>query len=246
MEFIVGATTDQGRKRKQNQDSYRVVPEFGFFIVADGMGGHQGGETASQLAAETVSEHVKKIIQENKSWTPNLTLPQAIQAANQAIYQLSASEPKLHGMGTTTTALLFRERTLCIGQVGDSRCYLLRSHGFWQITRDHSLVEQKIRAGIISRAQAKTDQMKNIITRSVGFEPQVETELFTLEVQSGDTFLICSDGLSGLVDDSGLFQIIEESNTRGTHPQQITEALIQEANTKGGDDNITSVVVQVK
>jgi protein phosphatase len=149
-------------------------------------------------------------------------------------------------MGTTATILLFCDKSLHIAQVGDSRCYLLRSHGFWQITRDHSMVEEKVRMGLITRAKAKTDEMKNVITRSVGFESTVDADLYHVEIQSGDLFMICSDGLSGLVDDLVLFQMIEDATARGESPQIIAEALIEEANSKGGDDNITSVVVQVK
>ncbi len=246
MEFRVGAKSDTGRKRTKNQDSFQALPELGFFMVADGMGGHRGGETASLLAVETVSESIKNSLQEKTPRAPETLLPLAVHSANQVIYQRSANEPNLKGMGTTATILLFCDKSLHIAQVGDSRCYLLRSHGFWQITRDHSMVEEKVRMGLITRAKAKTDEMKNVITRSVGFESTVDADLYHVEIQSGDLFMICSDGLSGLVDDLVLFQMIEDATARGESPQIIAEALIEEANSKGGDDNITSVVVQVK
>ncbi len=245
MGLKVGASTDTGRKRTQNQDSFIALPEIGLFVVADGMGGHQGGQTASQLATETVAKQIKKTQKEMAHWPIESTLTEAIHAANQAIFQRSSSEPALQGMGTTVTALLFKDHSLCIAQVGDSRCYLLRDHGFWQTTRDHSLVEEKYRAGLISREQVKSDRMRNVITRSVGFEPQVEVETYSLECLPGDVFLICSDGLSGMIDDPLLFKLLEEWSKKGPPPQEIAEALTREANAQGGDDNITSLVVQV-
>jgi protein phosphatase len=245
MTFQVGAMTDTGRKRAQNQDNFISLPEFGFFMVADGMGGHQGGEIASRLAAETISQSIQKANQESRTQHPAACLTEAINLGNQSIYQLSANTPTLKGMGTTVTALLFHENQLWIGHVGDSRCYLLREDGFWQITRDHSLVEEKFRAGLINRAQMRVDPMKNVITRSVGFEQAVAVEIFSLEAHRNDVLLICSDGLSGQIEDAELFQILKEGISKNTSLQEIAHALIQEANRKGGDDNITSVVVQV-
>lgn len=245
MAFNFGAVTDTGLKRSQNQDHYFCVPEIGFFIVADGMGGHQGGETASRMATEIISQSIQKAHHPPSPLTPTQQLTQAIEEANEAIYRLASERAELKGMGTTVTAILFYKNQLWVSQVGDSRCYLLRNDGFWQVTRDHSMVEEKFRTGLISRDQMKSDTMKNVITRSVGFEPTVRPEPFFLNVQPNDVFLICSDGLSGLIEDPEIHQILREGIAQKKQLQEIAQTLVAEANRKGGDDNITSVVVQV-
>lgn len=245
MNFNVGFATDVGRKRSQNQDSGAALPELGLFIVSDGMGGHQGGETASITAVETIEATVKAGLQ-RKKWEAKPLVTEAIEAANHAIFEKAIREPKLQGMGTTTTALLFKDNLLCIGHVGDSRCYYFRPNAIWQATRDHSLVQEKLRAGLISRKDVKTDKMKNVITRSVGFESQVNVEVYQMQVQSGDCFLLCSDGLSGLVDDLALLEIMQKHFFENGDPQKTVETMIATANQNGGDDNITTILVQVK
>lgn len=245
MNFKVGFATDVGRKRSQNQDSGAALPELGLFIVSDGMGGHQGGETASITAVETISETVRTSCQ-NKSWDPRTLVSSAIVAANHAIFEKAVKEPRLQGMGTTTTALLFKDNLLCIGHVGDSRCYYFRPNAIWQATRDHSLVQEKLRAGLITRAEVKTDRMKNVITRSVGFESSVNVEVYQMQVQAGDCFLLCSDGLSGLVDDLTLMQIMQKNFFEDGDAQKTVDTMIATANQNGGDDNITTILVQVK
>ena len=245
MKFNVGFATDVGRKRSQNQDSGAAIPELGLFIVSDGMGGHQGGETASKTAIETISATVAQAF-EHDGWDARKTVVEAIQAANYAIFQKSIHDPKLQGMGTTTTAMLFKNNILHIGHVGDSRCYFFRPQAIWQATRDHSLVQEKLRAGLITRAQLKTDKMKNVITRSVGFESQVNVEVYQMKVQAGDCFLICSDGLSGLVDDQQLLKIMQQDFYTSGNPQTTVEAMVHAANENGGDDNITAILVQVR
>jgi protein phosphatase len=245
MQFKVGAMTDIGRKRSQNQDSFKAAPDLGLFIVADGMGGHKGGEIASQTAVQTIFDEVQGAQAATSTWNAEAVIRAAIQAANQAIHKKSEVDATLRGMGTTTTALLFKDNQVFMGHVGDSRCYLIRDHGFWQATRDHSLVQEKFRAGIITRSQMKTDQMKNIITRSVGFEENVEVDVYQMTTQPGDVFMMCSDGLSGFVEDSRVFEVLEAHLKQDIPLQQATEVLIAEANEKGGSDNITSIVVQV-
>lgn len=244
MKFNVGFATDVGRKRSQNQDSGAAVPELGLFIVSDGMGGHQGGETASKTAVETIVENVTAACQGD--WDGRVVISKAIQMANAAIFQKAMKEPKLQGMGTTTTALLFKDKVLYIGHVGDSRCYFFRPQAIWQATRDHSLVQEKLRAGLITRKEVKTDKMKNVITRSVGFEPQVNVEIYQMKVQPGDCFLICSDGLSGLVEDLDLLKIMQNEFYENGDPQQTVQSMVEAANENGGDDNITTILVQVK
>lgn len=243
MQIEFGFATDVGRKRMQNQDHGTAIPDLGLFIVADGMGGHRGGETASAISVETISAEIASLTERN--WDPKSTLIHAIQTANRAIFEKSETDPHLQGMGTTTTALLFKDQTLTIGHVGDSRCYLLRPHQIWQVTRDHSLVQEKLDAGLITRDEIKTDQMKNVITRSVGFEQELEVEIYQLEPQAGDCFLICSDGLSGLVEDSRILKVVQRHAFEDKNLQGAVLELIAAANANGGDDNITSILVQI-
>lgn len=253
--FNVGHATDIGRKRSQNQDSLAVFPELGLFIVADGMGGHQGGETASAMAVEIVPEAVRRAQSADPAWDPRKVIVQAIQEANQAIFDRACKTPMLRGMGTTTTALLFKDDLLAIGHVGDSRCYYFRrtappasgsGHLFmWQATRDHSLVQEKLRAGLITRAELRTDRMKNVITRSVGFERDVEVEVYQMRPGAGDVFLLCSDGLSGLMQDSAIQTQVEKDVLHAHDTQGAVKRLIEGANHNGGDDNITSIVVEL-
>ena len=186
MKFNVGFRTDVGRKRKQNQDSGLAVPEIGFFIVADGMGGHRGGETASALTVETASKIAAEELKKN-TLTAQAILEKALLAANEAVFEKAKADPHLQGMGTTATALLFHKTTLWIGHVGDSRCYFYRDGCLWQLTRDHSLVQEKLRAGLISRDQLKTDRMRNVITRSVGYEQKVSADFYEIELKPKDT-----------------------------------------------------------
>jgi PPM family protein phosphatase len=141
--------------------------------------------------------------------------------------------------------LLFKEDVLTIGHVGDSRCYFLRPHAIWQATRDHSLVQEKLRAGLITRDEAKTDRLKNVITRSVGFEREVSVELYQMRVKKDDIFLICSDGLSGLLEDHELMEFIQVHAIDQEDLKSAVDGLIEAANSKGGDDNITAILVKV-
>jgi PPM family protein phosphatase len=243
MEFKVGTATDIGKKRAQNQDNFASDPEMGLFVVADGMGGHRGGETASAMAAEIVATVIKKTEKDKRP--PGTLITEAIRTANKSIFERASKDVDLQGMGTTTTALFFHDETLFIGHVGDSRCYYIRPHAIWQATRDHSLVQEKLRAGLITRAEVKTDRMKNVITRSVGFEPDVNVEVYEMPVRPGDIFLICSDGLSGLIEEDKMLEVVQKNWIEGHDPQKAVNGLIEEANNNGGDDNITVIVVEV-
>lgn len=236
--------SDIGLKRKQNQDSGLAEPESGLFIVADGMGGHQGGEIASQLCVEKVSEHVRNSLESTDK--DSLILQQAIQIANQAIYERASRESQLEGMGTTATILKITDHEATIIQVGDSRAYFWNSEGIWQISRDHSLVQEKLRAGLITREQLKSDEMKNVITRSVGYEPNVRGEVFRVEVRAGDGFLLCSDGLSGPVEDDIMYEILMDGEKRALPLSETAERLVHAANSNGGDDNVTVLLVKAQ
>lgn len=236
--------TDIGQKRSQNQDSGCARNDLGLFLVADGMGGHQGGETASRMVVEIVPEELEEYLKTKKSAKSSKEiLKQSIREANQKIHELSVREPSLTGMGTTTIALLLTNHQAIIANVGDSRCYLIQKEGLWQLSRDHSIVAEKVRAGLISREQAKKDMMKNVITRSVGFDTQVDVDVFEYTPQTGDLFLLCSDGLSGLVSDEEIASVLQ--NTKNTDLDTLAKTLIDKANSNGGDDNITVVLARV-
>jgi serine/threonine protein phosphatase PrpC len=248
--YRVGAATDIGRKRSQNQDSIASCPELGLFVVADGMGGHRGGETASAMAVEIIPQVVRESLSKRGSdWNPKEVVSEAILEANQRIFDRAQQQPQLQGMGTTAVSILFKNRKLTIGHVGDSRAYFFRDGSLWQLTRDHSLVQEKLRAGMITRAEVKTDRMKNVITRSVGFEPDVSVETYEMETQPGDLLLLCSDGLSGLVDDDQIAEILRESHKNGRQDPDVLEetvkTLINAANSNGGDDNISTILVEI-
>lgn len=246
MRFQVGFQTDIGRKRQQNQDNGAALPEQGVFIVADGMGGHRGGETASAIAVEVIPAVIQRELSIGRNATESLAT--AIQTASRSIHAKASENPTLQGMGTTSTVLLFQQDRLVIGHVGDSRAYLIRTEGIWQLTRDHSLVQEKLRAGLINRDQVRSDRMKNVITRSVGFERDVEVDTYEMKVRAGDRYLICSDGLSGLMEDHDLHRVIGtlRSESNGLTPsQQIVAELIKSANQNGGDDNITAILIEI-
>jgi protein phosphatase len=248
--------SDIGRRRAQNQDSGGAYPELGLFVVADGMGGHRGGEVASRIAVDTIHEVAEASLKQGKNSSDALT--DGAKQANLRIMERAKKEPELEGMGTTTTTLRFEDKKVYIGHVGDSRCYLLKPEGIWQLTRDHSLVQEKLRAGMITREQLKTDRMKNVITRSVGFDLHFGIDLYEYEPSPGDLFLLCSDGLTGPVEDDEIhalakkffFDVAAGANfkdrTSGFEPllKHLTESLVAAANERGGDDNITALIAR--
>lgn len=243
MRITAVGITDIGRKRKVNQDSYRLDPGQNLFVVADGMGGHAGGETASKITADTVIESVGKDRSNGLSANPGELVMGAIHRANTAVFTTAQNDPKLAGMGTTCVTMLFEGNQLYVGHVGDSRVYLLRPHQIWQVTRDHSLVNEKLKAGLITREQLKKDKSKNVITRSVGFESSVLVDMYQREVQSGEYYLACSDGLSGMVNDLEILKTIDELGQKSM--EEALKKLITLANEHGGDDNITVVLARV-
>ncbi len=243
--------SDVGKRRERNEDSFLINDDLQLLIVADGMGGHLGGEYASKLAVNTVSETIKDMDAD-----PDMTLQEgvhirpgdyagylryAIQLASQNIYEKAMSDSTLRGMGTTTVAMLFRNNKVYIANVGDSRAYRIRQDDIQQITKDHSLVGEQIRAGIISEDDARAHRLKNIITRSVGFQEEVDTDVDIRVVRVGDRFLMCSDGLSNLVADPEICEVLKNNNI-----ENASKHLVDIANERGGDDNITIVVAEVE
>lgn len=236
--------TDVGLRRDNNQDSFLIDESLGLYLVADGMGGHRGGEVASKLAVETVRDVVQQSLREAGARKPNprSVIAKAYEAACRAIYDKSA-EPgsDLQGMGTTLVAAFVLGDTLYIGNVGDSRAYLFTRDQLWQITEDHSLVNEQLRAGLLKEADVDKFAAKNVITRSVGFERDVQVDIIERTLQPGDMILICSDGLSGMVKDARIADIL-----RTTPAKDIVAKCIHEAKANGGDDNVTTLIIYAK
>ncbi len=230
------ALTDIGLKRKINQDAYLKDDELQLYVVADGMGGHRGGEVASKLAVDVI----RKFCDENRSMHPREKLDRAVNLSCKEIYDQSKKNSELSGMGTTIVALLFFEGVAYVAQVGDSRAYLMNSGGIWQVTEDHSLVNEEIRAGRLAVGQESTYQFRNVITRSVGYEDRVNVDIYRRQSQPGDLFLLCTDGLSGMVNGAEIKDsILKHGSEMGL------KSLIGLANARGGDDNITALIVEV-
>ncbi|MBI4223360.1 MAG: Stp1/IreP family PP2C-type Ser/Thr phosphatase [Deltaproteobacteria bacterium] len=244
------ALSDVGRKREKNEDSFLLNPEHNLYMVADGMGGHVGGEFASSLAVETVGDILSELMTD-----PEATLPEsgeikpgdfksylqyAITIASGRIFEQARLNARLQGMGTTAVCLLFRKNKAYIANVGDSRAYRLRGKKLDQLTTDHSLVEEQLRAGIIQPAEAKGHRLKNIITRSVGFQEEAEADISAKNLQEGDVFLLCTDGLYNLVSHEEISDVLLNQNLKNA-----CRHLVDIANSRGGDDNITVILTQV-
>lgn len=237
----VWCQTDVGLRRENNQDFFLFDEEIGLYVVADGMGGHRGGEVASRLAAETMLEVIRTAFRASGSRkiNPRVLLNQAYEESCRRVFDKSR-EPNtdLEGMGTTLVAAFVYEGTIYIGNVGDSRCYLFSQQRLWQITEDHSLLNEQLRAGVISEKDIGRFVGRNVITRSVGFEREVQVDIIERQLIEGEIYLICSDGLSGLVEDSRIAEIC-----RTLPPAGIVGACINEAKKNGGDDNVTVMIV---
>ncbi|MFM8315743.1 MAG: Stp1/IreP family PP2C-type Ser/Thr phosphatase [Deltaproteobacteria bacterium] len=236
MKLQVFGMTDVGMKRKNNQDTFLIDETLGLFIVADGMGGHLGGEVASKLAAETTQQYCR----EYKQLSPRERLEKAINAASEKIYNEGQTHEELKDMGTTIVALMAHENHAYIAQVGDSRVYLFSQGALWQVTEDHTVVQEEIRAGLISPDEVENHEFQHVITRSVGYQKDVSVDVYRRKLQPNDTFLLCSDGLSGLVKNKDILKELE-SNSLETGVRN----LIGLANSNGGTDNITVVVCRV-
>jgi serine/threonine protein phosphatase PrpC len=242
--------TDVGRKRDHNEDSYLINAEVGLFVVCDGMGGHAGGGTASKIAVQTIERELAKHLggpsSPFNSHTPLADSPlpdvlrDAVEAACLAIFRAAQDDPQLQGMGTTCSALVVNGGYAFVGHVGDSRVYLVRGDLIQQISEDHSLVNEQIKAGMITADEARNSRFKNIITRSVGFEEEVAVDVMGLVCEPGDTFIICCDGLSNLVDDRTM-----RDTVRSLPIDQVPVRLVDLANDAGGDDNITVIAVRL-
>ena len=239
MQIQYGILSDQGKVRTSNEDSYAANADGRLFLVADGMGGHAAGEVASRIAASTMEEALAGSSDDR----PEDALFLAAVKANARIHETQSMEPQLAGMGSTLTALSFKNNRYYIAHVGDSRAYLLRDGVLDQLTRDHSLVWHLFESGILRKEELSSHPQKNLITRSIGPHPQVEIDLERGEAREGDVYLLCSDGLTDVVPDDTIREIL--SDTLKT-PQAMGETLVKTANRAGGPDNVTVVVVRLE
>ncbi|UCC49663.1 MAG: Stp1/IreP family PP2C-type Ser/Thr phosphatase [Gemmatimonadota bacterium] len=244
MKWQYAGRSDVGKVRQGNEDALFADEARGVFIVADGMGGHVAGEVASQIVTEMVGPGVSRAVEEGFSGEElEQEALKLIEDANRAIMERADNEPEKRGMGTTVTllALIPGRRYLC-QQVGDSRGYLLRDGALTQITRDHTVVQQQVDRGALSPEQARDHPLSHILTRALGTEFNVETDSYTDDVKAGDIFLLCSDGLSGMLPDEEIMRILSSASD---DLQEVADSLIDAANEAGGLDNVTALVVKV-
>ena len=229
----VGAVTDPGRTRRHNEDAYVIDPPL--FAIADGMGGAQAGEVASRLATAALKEA-------GASGGGEQRIADLIQEANRRVYDRSSSDPNTSGMGTTITVALVEEDRVSFGHVGDSRAYLIRNARMEQLTEDHSLVNELLKTGKLSREEAETHPQRSVITRALGTDPDVDVDTFSVQAETGDLFLLCSDGLTDMVPEDSILEVVER------HREDIDgalRALVKAANRGGGQDNITVVAFEI-
>ncbi len=235
--------SDCGSKRSSNEDAFGVSAEHGVYVVCDGMGGAAAGEVASALA---VGEVLSVLSDRPKAESDLVPLADAVEAAvraaNQTIHSRAQRDPQLHGMGTTLVGLVTEGRRVLVFNVGDSRCYRMRNSALVQISQDHSLVEEQVRMGRITHAEALRSPHRNVITRALGTETSVEPDLFELKAEAGDLFLLCSDGLTNELPDP----LIESMLAADLSLNELCTRLVDAANRAGGHDNITCLLVRAE
>ena len=242
--------TDTGRVREHNEDTIATDPDVGLLVLADGMGGYNAGEVASGIAVKTITNLVREGLSREDLGSidrgtglsrPSIVLRDAITRANKIIYQTARSQAECEGMGTTVVAALFYDNRISIAHVGDSRLYRQRGSQIAQVTMDHSLLQELVDRGFYSPEEAQRAANKNYVTRALGVEPQVEVEVQEHPVDKGDIFILCSDGLSDMVEDEDIRLTI---STFGANLDTVAKQLIQLANENGGRDNVSVVLAQ--
>jgi len=229
----VAAVTDPGRTRRHNEDAYVIEPPL--FAIADGMGGAQAGEVASRLATAALKEAGADGGGEQR-------IADLIQEANRRVYDRSSSDPNTSGMGTTITVALVEDDRVAFGHVGDSRAYLIRHAQMEQLTEDHSLVNELLKTGKLSREEAETHPQRSVITRALGTDPDVDVDTFSVRAETGDLFLLCSDGLTDMVSEDSILDVVERNRK---DIDGALRALVKAANRGGGQDNITVVAFEI-
>ncbi len=246
----VVSATDPGMVRSHNEDSMGTDAEIGLAVLADGMGGYNAGEVASGIAVAMLTTEMKQALESNEPHAidpSGETIAEKLvrensAKANAAIYQTAKSQPQYSGMGTTLVVALFFDNRMTVGHIGDSRLYRLRNDVFEQVTRDHSLLQEQIESGMLTKEQARFSQNKNLVTRAVGIDPEVETEIHTYTVERGDIYLLCSDGLSDMVEDEDIHSTL---STLQSNLPLAAKQLVQLANDCGGRDNISVILVRI-
>ena len=243
--------TDTGRVREHNEDTIATDSDVGLLVLADGMGGYNAGEVASGIAVKTITNLVREgLLREDLAsidrstglTRPSIVLRDAITRANKIIYQTAKTQPQCEGMGTTIVSCLFFDNRVAIAHVGDSRLYRLRANRFEQMTMDHSLLQELVDRGFYSQAEAQRATNKNYVTRALGVEPTVEVEVHEQPVQKGDFFVLCSDGLSDMVEDDDIHLTM---STFSASLETVAKQLIQLSNDNGGRDNVSIILAQV-
>jgi len=249
--IIISGLTDQGRVRDHNEDSIGSLADMGLLVLADGMGGHKGGEVASALAVDTILSQLKRSLADIKPGEvddktgyshESMAIESAIKEANNVIYQASKNNIQYEGMGTTVVVLLFYNNRLTVAHVGDSRLYRIRNKILEQMTRDHTLLQELVDRGFYTKQEARKSLNKNLVTRAVGVNPIVDIDLLEDIAITDDIFLLCSDGLSDMIDDDLIEgTILNYSND----VDRATKELVHQANQHGGKDNISAMLAQV-
>jgi serine/threonine protein phosphatase PrpC len=229
----VAVITDTGRRRRRNEDAYVCEPPL--FAIADGMGGAQAGEVASRLAAAALKESGAETGGEQR-------IHDLIQEANRRVYDRSSTDPSTSGMGTTITVALVEDGQVAFGHVGDSRAYLIRAGQIEQITEDHSLINELMKTGKLSPEEAETHPQRSVITRALGTDPDVDADTFTIDAETGDIFLLCSDGLTDMVPEHQILELVDRNRS---DIDAALKALVRAANRSGGEDNITVVAFEI-
>ena len=230
--------TDTGLVRALNEDSLCISPEDSFFAVADGMGGHRAGEIASKMALQLLKSGLDKRLKSREK--AEQALVDSIKEANRSLFELSAKNPEWQGMGTTVTACLKSDGEILIGQVGDSRAYLLRDNGISQLTEDHSLVQELVKSGSITEEEAFLHPQRNVLTRAIGIGLVLDVDLFRVNIKSGDLLLLCTDGLTRYIRQEELLSTVSSAPDLDAAVQELLKKVIQ----SGGADNISIVLVE--
>jgi protein phosphatase len=242
LQYSAAARTDRGRKRPSNEDAFGFSVEHGVYLVCDGMGGAAAGEVASQQAVESALGILCAPAAEREPAPLEQAASQAVAAANESIFIRARRNPRLGGMGTTLVGLLARGSRLLVVNVGDSRCYRLRGGMLQPLTQDHSLVEEQVRAGRMTPAEALRSPLRNVITRALGTQAVVTPDLFPLEAEPGDLYLLCSDGLTRELNNGHIAALLQGPGTL----DDLLKSLVEAAKHAGGHDNITCILVRAE
>jgi len=247
----IASHTDPGMVRSNNEDSIASIAEKGLVVLADGMGGYNAGEVASGMATTVITTELRQWLEQHEPQEPDpqngqkaamKILQEQVTKANTSIYQASQSQPQYAGMGTTLVIALFYDNKMMVAHIGDSRLYRMRGDEFSQVTKDHSLLQEQIDAGMLTKEQAKHSANKNLVTRALGIDPAVEAEIHEYDTLPGDIYLLCSDGLSDMVSDEDIGMALQ---ALGANLNLAVQQLVQMANDNGGRDNVSVILVKI-